>query len=256
MNTVEKEFKCIETEAGLHWSFFTGTKQRLLQLLLEASKGEIARTIAVCNAHMFVLADKDKELRYAIENFSFAICDGQPLAWMMSILLGRKVERITGPDLFEEILLNRISTVRVALVGGRDVVLDRIIGRCNPEHVANLLAIDPGFVSDGGDPDPQDVERLVAYRPDITFVGLGCPKQEKWIHNARVAGVNGTIIGVGAAFDYFAGSIRRAPTLMRSLGLEWFCRMLQQPRLFSRYISTNFLFIEKAIKVILLNRLR
>jgi N-acetylglucosaminyldiphosphoundecaprenol N-acetyl-beta-D-mannosaminyltransferase len=93
--------------------------------------------------------------------------------------------------------------------------------------------------------------------PDFLWVGLGAPKQEKWIFDHLVRVHVPVQIGVGAAFDFHSGNILRAPKLIQRLGLEWLYRISQDPRLFKRYLTTNpifmFLFLRDFIKIRLLN---
>ena len=87
------------------------------------------------------------------------------------------------------------------------------------------------------------VERINAARADFVWVGLGAPKQEKWMYEHK-GRINGLMIGVGAGFDYFAGNIKRAPMWMQKCSLEWLYRLMQDPkRLFKRYLVTNTKFL-------------
>ena len=95
--------------------------------------------------------------------------------------------------------------------------------------------------------DGKIIEKINECNPDFVWIGLGAPKQEIWMseHQGKI---NGLMIGVGAGFDYFAGNIKRAPEWMQKNNLEWFFRLLQDPkRLFGRYWHTNTKFIWHAI---------
>lgn len=97
------------------------------------------------------------------------------------------------------------------------------------------------------DEDRAIVARINETKPDFIWVGLGAPKQEKWMaaHQGRVSGL---MVGVGAGFDYYAGNIKRAPEWMQKSNMEWFYRLIQDPkRLFSRYLHTNTKFIWNAM---------
>lgn len=228
------------THASVRWRFFTGDMNGLIDLIGQF-KGGGAHTIAVCNVHMFIESNRDRELGQALCSNSFAICDGQPIAWLLNLLTGRTVPRITGPDLFVEILQNRIQDFKVALVGGNPELLRRF-NKGLTAHSQNLLTIDPGRVSPNGTVTADISKQLQRFNPDIVFVGLGCPKQEKWMHNAA-ADTPAVYIGVGAAFEYLHGDIKRAPNFLGRLGLEWLYRLIQQPRLLRRYASSNFPFL-------------
>ena len=97
------------------------------------------------------------------------------------------------------------------------------------------------------DEDRRIIENINRTNPDFVWIGLGAPKQEKWMaeHHGKV---NGFMVGVGAGFDYFAGNINRAPEWMQKHNLEWVYRLMQDPkRLFKRYLSTNIKFIWHAV---------
>jgi len=245
---IELPYLKIRTEHDVQWRFFLGELPELVSYMCDARKNNAAGTIAVCNVHMFVEADRDPMLASAINSTGFALCDGQPIAWLASITSGRKVSRITGPDLFSHILQNELRNLRVALVGGNETLLAKIRSKLSTEHGANLLTINPGYVTANGVPRHDIIDTLKLFDPDITFVGLGCPKQEKWMTQAAAAGVRGLHVGVGAAFEYFSGDIKRAPVILRRLGLEWLYRLVQQPRLLNRYGRTNPAFLLWLIK--------
>ena len=89
----------------------------------------------------------------------------------------------------------------------------------------------------------EDIERINASGTDIIWIGLGAPKQEKWMYEHRGM-LSGVSVGVGAGFDYHAGKLRRAPKWMQKISMEWFARLLQDPRrLWKRYLVTNLKFI-------------
>jgi N-acetylglucosaminyldiphosphoundecaprenol N-acetyl-beta-D-mannosaminyltransferase len=155
----------------------------------------------------------------------------------VGLLADRPVARITGPDVLETVLGAHLGACRVALVGGDADVLERLRLRAPEALRDNLLLLDPGRITEGAGPSTAIFEALEAFRPRIVFVGLGCPKQEKWIARA-IPRVPAHFLGVGAAFDYGAGDIRRAPRAMQATGAEWLYRALQQPRLIRRYLAT------------------
>lgn len=215
--------------------FYTGGMDRLIaRLMVAPARGEM---IAVCNTHMLVEAGRDPVLAGAMRRATFSLCDGKPIAWLVGLLTGRPIARITGPDVLEIVLGAELGACRVALVGGDADVLERLRQRAPEAWRGNLLLLDPGRVPEGVGPSEAIFAALEAFRPRIVFVGLGCPKQEKWISHA-IARVPAHFLGVGAAFDYGAGNIRRAPRAMQASGAEWLYRAVQQPRLIRRYLAT------------------
>lgn len=227
---------------GVGFRFFTGPLDELIRWLYHQRGIGHSVTISVCNVHLFVESMRDPALGHAISSSTLCICDGQPVVWLIRLLKGHSIPRVTGPDLFSEILLNHLGSLRVALVGGTSELLERVRTRTKEDHASNLLTIDPGVVSADGAVHSTIIDNLRAFRPDIVFVGLGCPKQEKWICNACTQ-MPAIYCGVGAAFAYFTGGLKRAHPIIGRLGLEWIFRLWQQPILIGRYMRTNFPFL-------------
>jgi N-acetylglucosaminyldiphosphoundecaprenol N-acetyl-beta-D-mannosaminyltransferase len=159
----------------------------------------------------------------------------------MSARTMRAVPRVTGPDVFCR-LLDDPGDLRIALVGGNAEILDDIEKTLHREDRHKFLLLDPRSVDKEAVPDPCLIGALVDFRPDVVFVGLGCPKQERWVAQA-CSQVDAVFIGVGAAFNYRAGRIQRAPQIMQRLSLEWAYRSLQQPKLIGRYLRTGAPFL-------------
>ncbi|TPE49907.1 WecB/TagA/CpsF family glycosyltransferase [Amaricoccus solimangrovi] len=218
--------------------FFLGDMPELLDLLRSAPAG--GRMITVCNVHMLVAAGRDRALARAMRGAAFSLCDGQPVAWLLSLLTGGRVPRITGPDLLAAMLA--APGLRVALVGGGEAVLARLARDLPEARRGDVLMIAPGHVAEGEGPSPEILAALSAFGPRFVLVGLGCPKQEKWMARA-VAELPATFVGVGAAFDYAAGGISRAPRALQAAGGEWLWRLAQQPRLLRRYAGTILPFL-------------
>ena len=119
--------------------------------------------------------------------------------------------------------------------------------KCNYPHSKIVGMYSPPFRELTDSEDRKIIDIINKTHPDFIWVGLGAPKQEKWMacHKGLV---NGLMVGVGAGFDYFAGNIKRAPQWMQNMNLEWVYRLLQDPqRLFKRYLITNTKFIWKIV---------
>lgn len=205
-----------------------------------------SRVVGICNAHSVVTAVGDAEHRAALLGADMNTADGAPVAWMLRRLGRPGQTRVCGPDLM-------LAYCAQAATRGEPIFL---LGS-TPETLAalqsNLLRTWPGLRIAGAESPPfrpltseedaQLVERINRSGAGTVWVSLGCPKQEKWMaaHQGRVQAV---MIGVGAAFDFHAGTIERAPAWMRRTGLEWLHRLLSEPRrLWKRYLVTNTLFI-------------
>ena len=218
----------LRTKSGTNWKFFLGDIDALIDLFANRQPGDPEGLVAVCNVHMFIQTERDPKLAEAINSAAFAVCDGQPIAWLAKLLAGKPVPRVTGPDLFQRILCDNLGKFRVAIVGGNPEILSRIVATADGSHPHNLMVVAPGIVPASGAPELDHINKLKLFRPQITFVGLGCPKQEKWGSQAASMGLGGQVVGVGAALQYFLGDIRVAPSLVRLFGFEWLYRLIQQ----------------------------
>ena len=209
-----------------------------------------SRYVCISNVHSVVTAGQDAAFGHAIRSADMVTPDGAPVAWMLRRLGFGNQERINGPDLMwkyceqaaardESIFLYGSSSETLAILQQRLAVAFpglRIAG-----------AISPPFRELSAEEDAADVERINASGAGTVWVSLGCPKQEKWMeaHRGRVSAV---MIGVGAAFDYHAGTVKRAPLWMQHNGLEWLHRLCSEPgRLWKRYLVTNTVFVFGAV---------
>jgi N-acetylglucosaminyldiphosphoundecaprenol N-acetyl-beta-D-mannosaminyltransferase len=191
----------------------------------------------------------------ALKNESHAICmndadmvtpDGAPVAWMLRRKGYADQARISGPDLMLMCCERAAETgEKMFLYGGSDVSLAQLerFLRARFPHVQIVGSYSPPFRTLTRDEDDSIVERINQSGAGIVWIGLGCPKQEAWMYAHR-GRINAVMVGVGAAFDFHAGVIKRAPRWMQRYGLEWVHRMSQDPRrLVKRYMVTNTIFV-------------
>ena len=206
--------------------------------------------MCVSNVHTTVMSFDDEEYCAVQNGGIMAIPDGGPLS-----SVGRKrgfsnMKRTTGPDYMKEILqISKEEGYRHFFYGSTEETLkklQRTLNRSYPNvQVAGMYS--PPFRALSSEEDEKIVEMINESNADFVWIGLGAPKQERWMaeHQGRVKGF---MIGVGAAFDYEAGNIERAPMWMQKANLEWLYRLLQEPkRLFKRYFYTNTKFIWNAV---------
>ena len=210
------------------------------------SEANESRYVCICNVHSVITARRDAVFAKVVAESDMNTPDGAPIAWMLRRDGYKGQQRINGPDLMWQHaeIASRLGH-SIYLYGGTDETLDRLheeLLRAFPAlEIAGMYS--PPFRKLSLDEDNAAVERINASGARVVWVGLGCPKQEGWMaaHRGRV---NAVMIGVGAAFNYHAGELRRAPIWMRNLGLEWAFRLAHEPgRLAPRYIETNSLFI-------------
>lgn len=202
--------------------------------------------VCTCNVHVVVTATREPALREAIELADIACPDGAPIAWALRRSGFPAQERIAGPDLMWR-LCGRAAAegLSVFLHGSTEQTLEALKRRLRAAFPALRIAGThaPPFHELSETDNVRDVQRINASGAHIVFVGLGCPKQELWMANQR-GRVKGVMIGVGAAFDFHAGIVPRAPVWMQRCGLEWLYRLHAEPkRLWRRYLVTNSLFL-------------
>ena len=215
------------------------------------AKARESRYVCICNAHSVVMAGQDELFRRAVEAADMATPDGAPVAWMLRRLGQRQQQRINGPDLMWRYCAQVADTgSSIYLYGSTPDTLQRL--RQNLHEAFPGLTIagqrSPPFRPLTADEDAADVASINASGAGLVWVSLGCPKQELWMaaHAGRVQAV---MVGVGAAFDFHAGTVARAPDWMRRNGLEWLHRLASEPnRLWRRYLVTNVLFIWGAVR--------
>lgn len=225
------------------------------------SRRRESRTVCICNTHSIVSANDDPSFQKIINEADMATPDGAPVAWYMRLRGIAGQSRISGPDLMWKVCerLNASQATSIFLYGSDEQTNSLVAKRLHSEFPSLKIAgsYSPPF-------RPLSLAEMEASAVMINesgagliWVSLGCPKQERWMaqQKGRVAGV---MIGVGAAFDYHAGVIRRAPALMQRCGLEWFFRLISEPRrLWRRYLynNTKFLYLA-AISALAQRRVR
>lgn len=205
-----------------------------------------SRYVCVCNVHSVVMSKQRQEFRQVINSADAATCDGMPVTWYLRRCGFPRQRRINGPDLMWNCCRRAALTgMPVYLYGAAPDTLETLAQR--------LRAAFPGLQLVGTYSPPfreltPGEEREVAAMIEqsgarVVFVSLGCPKQELWMARQR-GKLPAVMIGVGAAFDYHAGVVKRAPRVMQDLGLEWLFRLIAEPRrLWRRYLVTNTLFV-------------
>lgn len=206
--------------------------------------------ICVSNVHTTVMANENEEYKN-IQNSSYmSLPDGRPLSIISKIRGFREAERVTGPDLMEEIFEISIKKgYSHYFYGSTESTLLRLKDtlRFKYPELKIVGMYSPPFRSLLEAEDIEIVDNINKVNPDFLWVGLGAPKQEIWMYNHKNR-INSLMIGVGAGFDYHANLIKRAPRIMQKLSLEWLYRLIQEPKkLWKRYFITNTKFIIKIL---------
>lgn len=213
-----------------------------------------SRYVCITNVHSVVTGTKEDEFGRILKAADMVTPDGAPVAWMLRRLGHRSQERINGPDLMRRYCLQAAHrSESIFLYGSTPETLTRLKAALLGDYPGLKIAgeYSPPFRALTTEEDQAAVDMINASGAGTVWVSLGCPKQEKWMasHRGRVRAV---MIGVGAAFDYHAGTIQRAPLWMQRSGLEWFHRLCSEPRrLWRRYYSTNTAFLWGAVRQLL-----
>lgn len=208
---------------------------------MEALRGNY---ICVSNVHTTVIGYEEEDYRHIQNSAALALPDGKPLSLYSKKHGYPEAERVTGPDLMGE-LFARNNGLRHYFYGGREETIETLAKKLPAQYQNLIIAgmVSPPFRPLTEEEDAEAVRKMNEAKADIIWVGLGAPKQERWMYEHR-GKVHGVMIGVGAGFDYYAGTIKRAPVWMQKLSLEWLYRLLQDPkRLMKRYLVTNVKFL-------------
>ncbi len=210
---------------------------------LEALRGEY---ICIANVHTTVMAFRDEDYRNVQNSAAMALADGKPLSIVSKKRGYIEAERVPGPDLMPKIFeISKEHGYRHFFYGSSEDTLRKLESNLHERYpYLNIVGMySPPYRALTDEEDAEIINRINESAPDFIWVALGAPKQENWMY-AHKGKVNGIMLGVGAAFDFEAGTVKRAPKWMQEMCLEWFHRLMQDPkRLFIRYISTNFSFI-------------
>ena len=235
------------------------TRREALERLVGWAQRRESRVVSICNVHSVVTASREHAFMDVLRHADMATPDGMPVVWMLRALGHRGQERVAGPDLMWDLCDEAQRTgVSVFLYGSTPETLAALVARLHAAFPALRIAGHraPPFRALTPDEDAEDVARINRSGAQLVFVGLGCPRQEVWMHEhrGRVAAV---MLGVGAAFDFHGGTVRRAPDWMRRSGLEWLHRLGSEPRrLWRRYLDTNSAFVVGAARQLIRQRRR
>lgn len=225
--------------------------QDTVKLIVEQIDELQGNFICLSNVHTTVMSQKDEEYRN-IQNSAFlALPDGSPLSLVQRLRGYRMAEQVAGPDLMAELWKATENTeISHYFYGSTPETIEALEKNLKKEYpgikIAGMEA--PPFRPLTEAEDAEAVARINQSGAAIVWVGLGAPKQEKWMYEHR-GKVNALMLGVGAGFDFHAGTVKRAPAWMRKHYLEWLYRLIQDPkRLWKRYVQTNGKFLLISVK--------
>jgi N-acetylglucosaminyldiphosphoundecaprenol N-acetyl-beta-D-mannosaminyltransferase len=210
--------------------------------------GKQRRPSFVCfaNVHMIIEAYRSAAFLADVDRASLVVADGKPVTAACWSLYRKKQERISGMDFMPAVLgAAEKEGLSIFLYGSSPAILDRLGAEITRRYPALRVGgmISPPFRPLSSEETDAHIETINQSGAQLLLVSLGCPKQERWMAD-NYQKVRAVCLGVGGAFPVMAGLQRRAPRWMQNWGLEWFYRLLLEPkRMFPRYLKTNSLFI-------------
>lgn len=207
--------------------------------------------VCVRDVHGVMRAQDDPQLAKIHEDAGLVTPDGMPLVWILRSRGYKQSSRVCGADLVAALCEASLKTgARHYFFGGKPGVAERMSARLAEQFPGLSIAgiSTPPFHALSFEEDAIVTDAIVATNPDIVWVGLSTPKQEYWMRDHVGIIPGATLIGVGAAFDFYAGDIKRAPHWMRGSGLEWLHRLFSEPRrLWRRYLILAPKFVLKMV---------
>lgn len=227
-----------------HWIANVSIEEacRIARTFVESAKGtrQSPKMIQAINADTVVKTHLRPDVAKIANACDLGLADGAPLVWASRYLKTPLKERVGGPDFFEA--FNKIANenhYRYFFLGSTEDITQKVIHNLhdkypNIEVVGNFCP--PICSMEDEALNSQIAEAINRCQPDVVWVSFGCPKQEKWIVQNKSRLTAGFIMGIGAVFLFYSGTVKRAPKKVQKMGFEWFYRFLQEPkRLFKRY---------------------
>ncbi|HEY4652793.1 MAG TPA: WecB/TagA/CpsF family glycosyltransferase [Pontibacter sp.] len=230
-----------------------GSFKKFVEQVFWLSEHKESSYVCFANVHMLVEAYRNRDFNRILNNADVAAPDGGPLSKLMKMLYGQQQDRVAGMDLLPALLQEAEARGKsVYFYGSTDQVLEAVVKTAKQKHPNLRIAghYSPPFRKLTHIEDAAIVDMINDAKPDLVFVALGCPKQERWMaeHKGKV---NACMLGVGQAYMTFAGLEKRLPKWARDMSLEWVYRLWQEPgRLWKRYLVTNSVFVALTLKLL------
>ena len=211
-----------------------GEAVTLVKLFLEKDK---KRMVFTPNPEIVMAARKDPEYMKILKEGSLVVPDGIGVVIASKLLKTPLKERVAGYDLVQGVFKEIRKKYTVYFLGGAPGVAAEAKKEMMKKYRGlEVVGTHHGYFKDNDDEEAHIIEEINELKPDILLVGLGFPRQEKWIYN-NLEKINSKVfIGVGGSFDVMSGNVKRAPEGFRKLGLEWFYRLITQPKRFFRML--------------------
>jgi len=219
---------------------------------------ELSQSAFFCNVHMLMLSQENSVLARAMDRAQMVFPDGAPIAWLQRRMGYSQSHVLRGYEAVEILCADAAANNdRIGLYGSTDFVLDALVMQLSyrfPGLQIEFVTSPRQFSVSEIALEKSLVSEINAKNLRYLFVGLGCPKQEIWI-DRYADELNCSLLGVGAAFDWLAGTTSKPPGWMEKAGLAWLFRLIQNPGgMWHRYLIYNSKFIFQSLKLLILNR--
>ncbi|GGB10840.1 MULTISPECIES: WecB/TagA/CpsF family glycosyltransferase [Mucilaginibacter] len=203
--------------------------------------------ISTINQYSYCIAKEDVDFKESLKKSEILLPDGVAIVWATRLLTGKRIKKIAGADI-HSYLLNEanLNNGSCFYLGATDETLGKIIKRVNDEYPnIKVGSYSPPYKPQFSDSDNKEMLKAINdFKPDVLFVGMTAPKQEKWAYALKDQIDANVICSIGAVFDFYAGTVKRPGKLAINLGMEWLLRLLKEPRrLWRRYLYYGPIFL-------------
>ena len=221
------------------------------ELNFEIPKNTSTLVVNTINPHSYCVANKDLDFKQALEESDILLPDGIGIVWAEKFLYGKSIKKIAGYDLFIY-LMNKLQSEKgsVFFLGASEATLKKIKFKCENDYPnISFDSYSPPFKKEFSEYDSNIMcQKVNTHSPDVLFVGMTAPKQEKWVKEYKGALKVNLVCSIGAVFDFYSENINRPSHFWINIGLEWLPRLVKEPnRLFYRNFVSTPKFIIKII---------
>ena len=251
--TLEGDTTAARSDAAVVWANLLGTPvssvdmNTAITLIDEWIDADQRVYVCICTVHTLMEARRSREMRDAVAGASMNTPDGMPLVWLLRRRGHRRTAQVCGPELLPTyVSTSRARSRRHFFYGGGEGVAEELASQLRARFPGAEVvgAVAPPFGSVEELCTQAAADEINATDPDVIWIGLSTPKQDLWMARMRPRLTAPVLIGVGAAFDFNAGTLKRSPRWMSNLGFEWLYRLYREPRrLWRRYLVNNSAFL-------------
>lgn len=245
-SNIEEDFKSYP----LFWPKYAHVDyQTATEIIVNKARKRISFGVSALAVHGLMTSLNEPELKKAISKIEMIVPDGQPVRWALNSFYHlRMQDRVYGPTLTLHVLerANQMG-FKLFLYGSTKETLEKFCQYITSRFPnIDIVGVHPDRFREATEKeDMEDIQKINDSKANVVLVGRGCPRQEIWVAN-HLGSIDAVMMAVGAAFDFHAGTLPQAPEWMQKMGLEWFFRLLTEPRrLWKRYLITNSQFIFK-----------